>query len=45
MTTRRVTAMPEPLQRHLARVLDAHKAVPVPPEAGRRISLDAKRPR
>ena len=45
MTTRRVTAMPEPLQRHLARVLDAHKAVPVPPEAGRKISLDAKRPR
>lgn len=45
MTTRRVTTMPEALQRHLARVVAAHKAIPLPPEVGRRISLDAKRPR
>lgn len=45
MTERRVAVMPEPLQQHLARVLDAHRALPVPPEVGRKISLDAKRPR
>ncbi len=45
MTARRVTTMPEALQQHLARVVAAHKAIEVPPEVGRRISLDAKRPR
>lgn len=45
MTARRVAAMPDELQRHLGRVLAAHRAVPIPPEVGRRISLDAKRPR
>jgi acyl-CoA thioester hydrolase len=45
MTVRRVATMPEELQRHLARVLEAHREVPVPPEVGRKISLGAKRPR
>lgn len=45
MTARRVAAMPEALQRRLAQVLEAHRAVPVPPEVGRKIALDAKRPR
>lgn len=45
MTVRRVAVMPESLQRHLARVLEAHRALPIPPEVGRKISLDAKRPR
>lgn len=45
MTTRRVTTMPEELQRHLARVVEAHSRLPMPPEVGRRISLEAKRPR
>jgi acyl-CoA thioester hydrolase len=45
MTARRVAVMPEDLQRHLARVVAAHQAVEVPPEVGRRISLEAKRPR
>lgn len=45
MTQRRVTTMPEELQRHLARVVEAHRALPLPPEVGRRISLDARRPR
>ena len=45
MTQRRVTVMPDELQRHLARVVAAHQALPLPPEVGRRISLDAKRPR
>lgn len=45
MTVRRVTVMPEALQQHLARVVAAHRAIAVPPEVGRRISLDGKRPR
>ena len=45
MTARRVATMPESLQQHLARVLEAHRQVAVPPEVGRKISLDAKRPR
>lgn len=45
MTVRRVTAMPEALQQHLARIVEIHRQVPVPPEAGRKISLDSKRPR
>lgn len=45
MTTRRVSVMPEELQRYLARVVEAHRQIPLPPEVGRRISLDAKRPR
>ena len=45
MTTRRVATMPEPLQRHLARVVEAHKQIPLPPEVGRKVSLAAKRPR
>ncbi len=45
MTARRVAPMPEALQQRLAKVLEAHRAVPVPPEVGRKISLDAKRPR
>ena len=45
MTARRVATMSESLQQHLARVLEAHRQVAVPPEVGRKISLDAKRPR
>jgi acyl-CoA thioester hydrolase len=39
MTRRRVGTMPEALQQRMARVLDAHAGLPLPPEAGRRISL------
>jgi len=42
---RRTTAIPEPLRAFLAAVKRAHAAVPLPPEAGRRISLNSGRPR
>lgn len=45
MTRRKVAVIPESLQRHLARVLEAHAAVPIPPEVGRRISLANRPPR
>ena len=45
MTQRRVAPMPGALQQHLAHIVAAHKQIPVPPEVGRKISLDAKRPR
>lgn len=42
---RRTTAIPEPLRSFLAAVKQAHAGVPLPPEAGRRISLTSSRPR
>lgn len=45
MTQRRVAAMPEALQRHLARVRAAHAVLPAPPEVGRRIDLANRRAR
>jgi acyl-CoA thioester hydrolase len=42
---RKTTAIPEPQRAFLAAVKRAHAGVPVPPEAGRRISLNSGRPR
>jgi acyl-CoA thioester hydrolase len=39
MTQRKVTTMPPSLQAHLARVLEAHRAVPLPGPVGRGISI------
>jgi acyl-CoA thioester hydrolase len=43
MNQRKAAAMPEAMQRHLARVLDAHAKLPIPPEAGRAIALKNRR--
>jgi acyl-CoA thioester hydrolase len=43
MNQRKVAVMPEAMQRHLARVLDAHAKLPIPPEAGRAIALKNRR--
>ena len=42
---RRAVAFPEPLREFLAATKRAHAALPLPPEAGRRISLANSRPR
>jgi acyl-CoA thioester hydrolase len=42
MTQRKVTAMPASLQAHLARVLEAHRAVPLPGPVGRGISIPGR---
>jgi acyl-CoA thioester hydrolase len=43
MTKRRVAEMPELLQQRLARVKAAHARLPMPPEAGRGITLQNRR--
>ena len=43
MTKRRVVAMPDDLAALMARVKQAHSALPLPPEVGRSISLQNKR--
>jgi acyl-CoA thioester hydrolase len=42
---RRAVAIPEPLRAFLAEIKRAHAPLPLPPEAGRRISLASGRPR
>ena len=42
---RRAVAMPEPLRASLAEIKRVHASLPLPPEAGRRVSLAAGRPR
>jgi len=43
MSTRRSATMPPALQGRLARVLEAHRRLPVPPEVGRAIALARRR--
>ncbi|MFZ5790695.1 MAG: thioesterase family protein [Pseudomonadota bacterium] len=43
MTKRKVAVMPDGLQRHLARVLAAHRELPLPGEIGRRIAIPKPR--
>lgn len=44
MTKRKVALMPEGLQRHMARLLEAHSQVPLPAEIGRRIAISKPKP-
>lgn len=44
MTLRKAAAMPEAMQRRLARVLEAHGRLPVPAAVGRAIGLANRRP-
>jgi hypothetical protein len=39
MNQRRVAVMPARLQAHLARVLEAHRTIPLPAPVGRGISI------
>ncbi|MGH6879915.1 thioesterase family protein [Hypericibacter sp.] len=44
MNQRRVAAMPPKLQAHLARVLEAHRTIPLPAPVGRGISIPRRSP-